>query len=50
MTARNRAHAIQALQRIDKPDDIARVIAFLAGPDGDWVTGHIVTASGGTKL
>jgi 3-oxoacyl-[acyl-carrier protein] reductase len=47
---KKQAHAIQALQRIGKPDDIARVIAFLAGPDGDWVTGHIVTASGGTKL
>jgi NAD(P)-dependent dehydrogenase (short-subunit alcohol dehydrogenase family) len=44
------AHSIQALQRIGKPEDIANVIAFLAGPDGDWVTGTIVTASGGTKL
>lgn len=41
---------IQALQRIGKPDDIARVVAFLAGPESDWVTGHIVNASGGTKL
>jgi 3-oxoacyl-[acyl-carrier protein] reductase len=47
---KKQAHAIQALQRIGKPDDIARVVAFLAGPDGDWVTGHIVTASGGTNL
>jgi 3-oxoacyl-[acyl-carrier protein] reductase len=47
---KKQAHGIQALQRIGQPDDIARVVAFLAGPDGDWVTGHVVTASGGTKL
>lgn len=47
---KNQAHAIQALKRIGKPDDIANVVAFLAGPDADWVTGHIVNASGGTKL
>lgn len=44
------AHGIQALQRIGQPQDIANVVAFLAGPDGDWVTGTIVNASGGTKL
>jgi 3-oxoacyl-[acyl-carrier protein] reductase len=44
------AHAIQALQRVGQPDDIANAIAFLAGPDGAWVTGTIVNASGGTKL
>lgn len=44
------AHSIQALQRVGKPEDIANTIAFLAGPDGAWVTGTIVNASGGTKL
>lgn len=44
------AQAIQALQRVGKPDDIANTIAFLTGPDGAWVTGTIVNASGGTKL
>lgn len=44
------AHSIQALQRIGQPEDIANVVAFLAGPDGAWVTGTIVNASGGTKL
>jgi NAD(P)-dependent dehydrogenase (short-subunit alcohol dehydrogenase family) len=47
---KGQAHAIQALKRIGQPDDIANVIAFLSGPDGAWVTGHIVNASGGTKL
>jgi 3-oxoacyl-[acyl-carrier protein] reductase len=44
------AHAIQALQRVGQPEDIANTIAFLAGPDGAWVTGTIINASGGTKL
>jgi 3-oxoacyl-[acyl-carrier protein] reductase len=44
------AHSIQALQRVGQPDDIANAIAFLAGPDGAWVTGTIINASGGTKL
>jgi 3-oxoacyl-[acyl-carrier protein] reductase len=44
------AHAIQALQRVGQPEDIANAVAFLTGPDGAWVTGTILTASGGTKL
>jgi 3-oxoacyl-[acyl-carrier protein] reductase len=44
------ANAIQALQRVGQPDDIANAIAFVAGPDGAWVTGTIINASGGTKL
>lgn len=44
------ALAMQALKRVGQPEDIANAVAFLAGPDGAWVTGHIVTASGGTKL
>lgn len=42
--------SIQALQRLGKPDDIASVVAFLAGPDSAWVTGEIVRAGGGTRL
>lgn len=44
------AHAMQALQRIGQPEDIAGAIAFLAGPDSAWVTGTVLDASGGTKL
>jgi 3-oxoacyl-[acyl-carrier protein] reductase len=39
--------AFTALQRLGQPDDVAAVVAFLAGPDGRWVTGHNLLASGG---
>jgi len=39
-----------AFGRIGKPEEVAAVVAFLASPDGGWVTGHVVPASGGTNL
>ena len=36
-----------ALKRIGTPDDIAGVIAFLAGPDAGFVTGHGISVDGG---
>jgi 3-oxoacyl-[acyl-carrier protein] reductase len=36
-----------ALKRLGQPDDIARVVAFLAGPDSGWITGQVVRADGG---
>jgi NAD(P)-dependent dehydrogenase (short-subunit alcohol dehydrogenase family) len=44
------AFAIQALKRVGQPNDIASVVAFLAGPDGAWVSGEIIEAAGGSKL
>jgi 3-oxoacyl-[acyl-carrier protein] reductase len=35
------------LGRIGEPADIAAVVAFLASPDARWVTGHVLTATGG---
>jgi 3-oxoacyl-[acyl-carrier protein] reductase len=35
------------LERLGQPDDIARIVAFLAGPDGGWINGQIVRANGG---
>ena len=34
--------------RLGTPEDVARVIAFLAGPDGGWVNGQVIRANGGT--
>ncbi|MBB6349748.1 3-oxoacyl-[acyl-carrier protein] reductase [Nonomuraea muscovyensis] len=42
--------AFTALGRIGRPDDIASVIAFLAGPDGRWITGQNILATGGMIL
>jgi 3-oxoacyl-[acyl-carrier protein] reductase len=35
------------LGRVGQPDDIARVAVFLASEDAAWLTGEIITASGG---
>ncbi|BCF95788.1 3-ketoacyl-ACP reductase [Paraburkholderia sp. PGU19] len=35
------------LQRLGQPEDIASVVAFLAGTDGAWVNGQILRANGG---
>jgi 3-oxoacyl-[acyl-carrier protein] reductase len=35
------------LGRLGQPDDIARVVSFLAGPDGAWVNGQVLRANGG---
>lgn len=35
------------LERIGEPDDIAGVVAFLAGRDGAWVNAQVVRANGG---
>lgn len=40
----------QALKRIGQADDIADVVAFVAGSDARWVTGQVIEASGGTLL
>ena len=33
--------------RLGQPEDIAAVVAFLAGPDGGWVNGQTIRANGG---
>ena len=38
------------LGRIGEPDDIARVIAFLTGPDSGWLSGQVITADGGITV
>jgi NAD(P)-dependent dehydrogenase (short-subunit alcohol dehydrogenase family) len=42
--------ATTPLGRIGEPDDIARVIAFLVGPDSAWLSGQIITADGGITV
>ena len=35
------------LERLGTPEDIARVIAFVASPEGHWLNGQVVRANGG---
>jgi 3-oxoacyl-[acyl-carrier protein] reductase len=35
------------LGRLGQPEDIARVIACLAGPDAGWINGQVIRANGG---
>jgi len=39
-----------ALGRIGKPDDVAKVVRFLASDDAGFVTGEIIAVSGGYRL
>jgi 3-oxoacyl-[acyl-carrier protein] reductase len=36
-----------ALGRLGRPEDAAHLIAFLAGPEGGWVTGQVLSSRGG---
>ncbi len=43
----NRLASMAALGRIGEPEDIARVVLFLASEDASWVTGQNIGANGG---
>lgn len=45
--ALRRTAALTALQRLGRPEDIANVVAFLAGTDSQWITGQNIRATGG---
>jgi 3-oxoacyl-[acyl-carrier protein] reductase len=46
-----RTYAAQTpLRRLGTPEDIANVVAFLASPDAGWITGQVLTASGGMRV
>ena len=38
---------LSPLERLGQPQDIAAVVAFLAGPDARWINGQILRANGG---
>ena len=35
------------LKRFGTAEDIAKCVAFLAGPDADYITGQIISVNGG---
>ena len=42
--------AVTPLGRTGEPDDVARVIRFLAGPEAAWITGQNFAADGGQQM
>jgi 3-oxoacyl-[acyl-carrier protein] reductase len=42
--------SLTPLQRLGRPQDIANVVAFLAGPDSQWITGQNLRVSGGLTI
>ncbi len=38
---------IAPLERIGTPEEIAGVVAMLAGPDGGWVNSQVIRVNGG---
>jgi 3-oxoacyl-[acyl-carrier protein] reductase len=42
--------AFTALRRLGQPMDVANVVALLAGPDAQWITGQNIRASGGLMV
>jgi 3-oxoacyl-[acyl-carrier protein] reductase len=47
--AREEMATMSPLGRLGQPGDVADVIAFLAGPDGRWMTGQNLRAGGGIR-
>jgi 3-oxoacyl-[acyl-carrier protein] reductase len=37
----------EPMGRWGEPDDAARLITWLVGPDSGWVTGQVIVSSGG---
>ena len=44
------AKKLVPLRRLGKPEDIAGVVLFLAGPAGTYITGQVITVDGGLSL
>jgi 3-oxoacyl-[acyl-carrier protein] reductase len=38
------------MKRIGKPEEVARVVAFLAGDDASYITGQVLRVDGGLSL
>ena len=38
---------IAPFERLGEPEDIARVVSFLAGADGGWINAQVVRPNGG---
>lgn len=43
----DRISKMNPLERLGTPNDIAKIVSFLAGPDGKWVNAQVLRANGG---
>jgi len=43
----DRLAKLTPLERLGQPEDIANIVAFLAGPNGGWINGQVLRANGG---
>jgi NAD(P)-dependent dehydrogenase (short-subunit alcohol dehydrogenase family) len=48
--AREEYERLMPVSRIGRPEDIGRLVAFLASDDSSWITGQCVAADGGHTL
>lgn len=42
-----RFRTLAPLERLGRPEDVAPVVSFLAGPEGGWVNGQVLRVNGG---
>ena len=42
--------ACMPISRVGKPDDVARLVRFLLGPESEWITGQTIGVDGGHSL
>jgi 2-hydroxycyclohexanecarboxyl-CoA dehydrogenase len=38
------------MKRIGRPEDLAGIVAFLASDDAEYITGQVISASGGLTM
>ncbi|MGO4713779.1 SDR family NAD(P)-dependent oxidoreductase [Bradyrhizobium sp. 2TAF24] len=48
--ARARLASVQPVGRLGRPEDIANMVAFLASPTTDFITGQVILVDGGRSL
>lgn len=46
-TIKKYADEVIAMGRVSVPEDVSKVVSFLAGPDSDYMTGQTVVVDGG---